>query len=244
MTPTKPTDGSQDEAADLLLPWHVTGRLEPSDRLRLDAALAADPELRRRRALAQEERDEVVRAEAAAASPVDEARALERLFAAIDADAPASPASTTTSTRPPRRPTASLLGRLEGWIEALAPRTLTYAAAGVLALALLQATVIASFLAAGGGREPEYATASDPNAAPAILRGTFLLVGFQPTASAEEVAHFLLARNGQIVEGPKPGGLYRVRIADAPLAGAELDRAIATFRAETAVIRFAAPAGP
>jgi hypothetical protein len=66
------------------LPWHATGTLGRRDADRVEQALAGDPELARRY--------EIVRLELAETTHINEtlgapsARAMEKLFAAIDAE--------------------------------------------------------------------------------------------------------------------------------------------------------------
>jgi anti-sigma factor RsiW len=64
---TSPTEDGPDDrqsrapdAIDELLPWHATGRLSAADRARVEAALAREPEVARRAALAEEEREETI----------------------------------------------------------------------------------------------------------------------------------------------------------------------------------------
>jgi len=44
-----------------------------------------------------------------------------------------------------------------------------------------------------------------------------------------------------IVGGPRPGGLYRVRIARTRLAAEELSRAVKEFQSASNLVSFAAP---
>ena len=47
---------------------------------------------------------------------------------------------------------------------------------------------------------------------------------------------------GTIVEGPRPGGFYRIRIGGAGMSQAEIDRVITTVRGQPGLVRFVGPA--
>ena len=81
------------EEIEALLPWHAAGTLSRRDAQRVEEALARDPELARRYALVREELGETIHLNETLGAP--SARALENLFAKIDAE-------------PERQPTPSL----------------------------------------------------------------------------------------------------------------------------------------
>ena len=66
-----------------LLPWYATGRLSNRDAERVEQALASDRKLARRYELVRRELAETTRLNAARGVP--SARAMEKLFAAINA---------------------------------------------------------------------------------------------------------------------------------------------------------------
>src|SRR5262245_50964731 len=187
MTPT--------ERAELepLLPWHAAGTLSPADAARVEAALAADPELARQFALVREEMDETIRVNEVLGAP--SSRALDQLMTAINAD----------TRRYPRAAAGAGLARL---LARLSPRTLAWAAAIAALLIVIESGMLATLLV--GQRGGTYETASVPSA---VQSGSYVLVRFAPTASASEITQFLDANKASVVEGPKPGGLYRLRVA-------------------------------
>jgi hypothetical protein len=65
--------------------------------------------------------------------------------------------------------------------------------------------------------------------------GTFAMVRFAREASAAEITHFLEEYQATLVDGPKPGGFYRVRIAMKTLAKEELTRIVSRMRQERIV---------
>src|SRR5437588_8463603 len=118
---------------EMLLPYHAAGTLNARDARRVDEALACDPELAKQYAVIQEEYVETIHLNESLGAP--SARAMQKLFAEIDAE-------------PARKPSESLnLSEwIAGFVAKLSPRTLAWSA-GLGALALvLQAGVIGAVL--------------------------------------------------------------------------------------------------
>jgi len=65
--------------------------------------------------------------------------------------------------------------------------------------------------------------------------GTFAMVRFARQASAAEITNFLQNYQAALVDGPTPGGLYRVRIAMTSLAKEELARVVQRMRQDRVV---------
>ena len=81
---------------EAVLPWHAAGTLSRHDADRVEQALAGDPELARRYDLVRQELEDTIHLNETLSVP--SARAMEKLFAAIDADeAGAPPASAQQS---------------------------------------------------------------------------------------------------------------------------------------------------
>jgi hypothetical protein len=74
---------------EALLPWHATGTLDRRDAERVEQAIAEDGEFARRYELVREELAETVRLNETLGAP--SARAMEKLFAAIDAEKARAP---------------------------------------------------------------------------------------------------------------------------------------------------------
>jgi anti-sigma factor RsiW len=72
------------EEIEALLPWHAAGTLSARDTRRVTDALARDPSLARQYAAIQEEVAETVALNESLGAP--SARAMQKLFAAIDAE--------------------------------------------------------------------------------------------------------------------------------------------------------------
>jgi len=220
-----------------LLPWHAAGTLGPRQAREVEAALVRDPELMRRYMLAREEKDATVELNESLGQPSP--HALTKLFAAIDAEGGRAPARSLGL--------ATWIGE---FIASLTPRQLAFSAAAAAVALLLQAGLIGTMLI-GERSQGSYQTASAGKPEEA---GSYAFVRFAPEASAGDIAGLLEANRVSIVDGPRPGGLYRVRIAAAPQdpnvtyrsidksTGGNRDQTIAKLREATNIVRFVVPA--
>jgi anti-sigma factor RsiW len=75
---------------ELLLPWHAAGTLDAPDARRVEDALARDPELARHYAVIREEYAATIAVNENLGAP--SMRAVQKLFAAIDAEPACRPA--------------------------------------------------------------------------------------------------------------------------------------------------------
>lgn len=203
------TDKKAHSEIEELLPWHAAGTLSRRDRERVEEALARDPELARRYALVREELGETILLNETLGAP--SARAIDKLFAKIDAEPACKPAVSL-----------NLGARVSGFFASLAPRTLALAASAAAIAILLQAGLIAIFVIKqqSGG----YETASAPSTNPGV--GSFTIIRFAPQASSDDITKFLAANKLQIAAGPAAGGLYKVRVAATVLPKDELARIV------------------
>src|SRR6185437_10278563 len=69
---------------EALLPWHAAGTLNARDTLRVEEALARDPKLAKQYAVIRDEYAETISLNENLGAP--SARAMQKLFAAIDAE--------------------------------------------------------------------------------------------------------------------------------------------------------------
>ena len=69
---------------EMLLPWHAAGTLNARDARRVDDALARDPQLAKQYAAIQQEYAETIHLNESLGAP--SARAMQKLFAAIDGE--------------------------------------------------------------------------------------------------------------------------------------------------------------
>jgi anti-sigma-K factor RskA len=95
---------------EALLPWYAAGTLSRRDADRVEQALASDRELARRYDLVREELAETIHLNETLGAP--SARAMEKLFAAIDAEEARAPRRQRQRiSRTPSLATASILNR-------------------------------------------------------------------------------------------------------------------------------------
>ncbi len=222
-----------------LLPWHAAGTLDSDEAAEVERALAADPELARRFALVREELTETILLNESLGAP--SARAMETLFRAIDQD------------RKVVRRVASSPSLGARVAQFFSPRMLAWSASAAAVIVLLQAGVITRLVmdehegaappvqaAASATDMPTFETASAP-----ITRGlevdSYALVRFAPQASIADINKFLDDHDAAIVDGPKAGGVYRVRVAHGALSRQQLARTVKELEADKSIVSFAAP---
>jgi anti-sigma-K factor RskA len=204
---------------ETLLPWYAAGTLRRRDRQRVEDALRYDPVLARHADLVREELAETISFNESLGVP--SARCMDRLMAAIDAE--------TVATRK-RNSARALAAQFSSFIAGFSPRTLAVAASFAVAAIALQAFLLVSMATKPQG---SFETAS---LNPTVTgHGTFAMVRFAREASAGEITRFLEDYQATLVDGPKPGGFYRVRIAMKTLAKEELTRIVSRMRQERIV---------
>jgi hypothetical protein len=208
-----------------LLPWYVTGKISASDKARVDAYAKAHPEVLGHMALARDEADVVFADNQAIAPPRAGLDRLQKTLAA-------SPSARLYAAR------ASLVDRVGAWLGGFSPRQLAYAGLAATLLLAVQAASIGSLLQNRPGA-PNYDVANKPEA---LASGAFALVAFQPAAPQSTLSAFLADNGYRIVDGPKAGGMYRIRVADKTLAAADLETVVARLKARADLIAFASAA--
>ncbi|PZQ17867.1 MAG: hypothetical protein DI565_03820 [Ancylobacter novellus] len=225
MSPRETGRGPEHEV-DLIAPWASTGRLDRDDAAALERFLADDPDLARRLDVAAEERDETILLNEALPAPSVAAR--ERLFAAIEAH---------EAGRRPRA--AGVMRWLSERLSSLSPQTLAWGATAAALVIALQAGVLTGTLVGRGGGDAAYETASD-GAGSAEALGPTGLVAFLPSATAAEMEKALKDAGAEIVGGPKPGGVFVIRVAGAATPD-ELAPSLKRLRDASDVVKFAVP---
>jgi anti-sigma factor RsiW len=184
---------------ELLLPWHAAGTLNPRDARRVDEALARDPELAKQYAAIRGEYEETIHLNESLGAP--SARAMQKLFAAIDAE--------------PARATGSLplSARIATFFASLSPRTLAWSASlGAIAL-LLQAGIVGAVLMKT--QTATFQTASLSTGAPitrelGAAAPSRALVRFTPEARVADVTALLDSYQASII-GDARGGMFRLQ---------------------------------
>lgn len=184
---------------ELLLPWHAAGTLNARDARRVEEALASDPELAKQYAAIRGEYEETIHLNESLGAP--SARAMQKLFAAIDAE--------------PARATGSLplSARVATFFASLSPRTLAWSTSlGAVAL-LLQAGIIGAVLMKT--QTSTFQTASLSTGAPitrelGAAAPSRALVRFTPEARVADVTALLDSYQASII-GDARGGMFRLQ---------------------------------
>jgi anti-sigma factor RsiW len=208
---------------EALLPWHAAGTLSARDTRRVEDALARDPSLAKQYAVIREEYAETIALNESLGAP--SARAMQKLFAAIDAE-------------PARKPSVSLniSARIAEFFAGLSPRTLAYSAALGAVLMLVQAGVIGAILAKQQGGAFQTASLSGPRQE----IGPQAFVRFTPDARVSDITAFLDANQASIVNSTA-GGMFRLQFGDKPISKQEIAGLMTRLQNEK-IINLAAPA--
>ena len=211
------------EEIELLLPWHAAGTLSRRDAARVEQALANDNELASRYELVREELGEAIRLNESLGAP--SARAMQNLFAKIDAEPARKPASTF-----------SLSAWMTSFVGGFSTRTLAYGATAAALAIVLQAGIIAGVVVKERATGAQLASYGDTAA---IDNGSFVLVRFNPQANAADITKFLLDNKATMIGGPA-AGMFRLRVAENQLSQEEL-AAVVKRMALNPVIGFTVP---
>jgi anti-sigma factor RsiW len=215
------------EDIEALLPWHAAGTLSRRDAERVEQALAQDAELARRFELVREEMVETIHLNETTGAP--SARVAQRLFAAIDAE-------DGHETR--RTFKFDLGGWLTGLVEQLSPRTLAWSGVAAAVAIMLQAGLLAGLFLGERGTSYQTASYGEPTAA---AQGAYALVRFNPAASAADITRFFDQNKASLVEGPRAGGIYRIKVAANNLSRDETAKIVARMAEDKNVVAFIVP---
>jgi anti-sigma factor RsiW len=209
---------------EMLLPWYVTGRLAPADRSRVETYLATHPSAAFALDCARAERQQTVIANEALTPPSADA------FKALAGAGP---------QRPPKviqRASRSLLAQavLE-FFRRPKPHHVRTAALATAALVIAQAAAIGWLLSRDG--PATYQVALGENA----RDGVYALVVFADEARVAEIARVLAEFDGSIVDGPKPGGVYKLRLGKEDKTRADADVLLHRLSERRGVVRVVLP---
>ena len=214
---------------EMLLPWHAAGTLNARDARRVEEALARDADLARQYAVIREEYAETIHLNESLGAP--SARAMQKLFAAIDGE-------------PVRKPslTSRISTGIAQFFAGLSPRTLAYAS-GVAAVALLlQAGVIGALIKGPSS----YQTASLSLNEPASLTRELgagtpprALVRFSAEARMSDISALLDTYQATIVGGAN--GLFRLQFGSKAMGKDDVASLMNKLRGEK-IVSLAEPA--
>lgn len=223
------TDTHSREAQEIeeLLPWYEKGTLGPAEMRRVSDYLQAHPEMRFRLSLIREELAETIAANESLGMPSSAAR--EQLFAAIAAEGAAG-----------SRATAGVNVWWRNLLpEGVSPRLGLLAVAASIVIAVQAAALIVFYFAQPEGT---YRVAAGRETV-AVQPGSYVFVRFTDDAKAADITALLKELNAIIVDGPKPGGVFKLRVTARPLTEEEREMTIRKLREKTDIISFVAPAG-
>ena len=213
-------EDAEREEIEKLLPWYVTRRLGRADVGKVEDYLRQHPEMLTQLDLIRTEREATVRANAAIGRPP--AAMPEQRLASLVA---ARPRRAAASWRPP-------LGR---FMSMPTVRRLQWAA--LVALAAAQAALIAGLLVFGDGAT--YRVAAGPPPGDRLSA----LVAFADEAKAAAIARLLTEFDANIVDGPKPGGVYKIKVRSGDSSRAAQQALLVRLAERRDVIRIVLPSG-
>jgi hypothetical protein len=176
------------EEIEKLLPWYVTGKLGLSDTSKVERYLALHPDALPQLQLIGAEWQETMRANEAMGWP--RSGMSDRLMTSL-------PRSATPSRGQSLFATFGQFFRKHPALET------QWAALAMTLLVLAQAAFITVLLT----RAPTYRLAAGAQG-----DGAAALIAFADDAKASDVARFLADFEATIVDGPKPGGVYKIRL--------------------------------
>ena len=217
------------EELSALLPWYAAGTLSRDEMDRIEAALDGDASLR-------SELD-LIREDLAAARALADAHELpdsmEARFGAALSGHIAKSDREGAGAAVARLPRESWLSRVAGTL--FPSPGFAFASIAAALLIAVQAGFIVSLLT-GAPDTPGYRTASGETE----TGGLAVLVKFRPDVAMEDVSAWLEGKQAHIVEGPLPGGMYRLQF---PADAAESAAALATALSGEEPVQIALPAG-
>jgi anti-sigma factor RsiW len=225
MALSKKTLKQEPSDVEMLLPWYAAGTLNARDARRVEEALARDPELVRQYAVIREEYAETIGLNETLGAP--SARAMQKLFAAIDAE-------------PARHPSAlsNLSSRIAAFFAGLSPRTLAWSASlGAIAL-VLQAGVIGAVLVKN--QSATYQTASLSTEQRAGEAAPRALVRFVPDAKISDITALLDTYQASIVDSAREG-MFRLQFGSKAMSKDEVASLMTKLQGEK-IVSLAVPA--
>ena len=216
------------EEIEAMLPWLVAGTLSRADTARVTRYLETHPEAAAHVALARDEREAAISGNETIATP--SSANLDRLMASV---------ANTAQSRSIAVPTpASIWENIAGFVSSLSPKTLGMAAAAAALALVVQAATIGTLVTRDS--PGSYQTASGGPTS-ATTEGVQALVSLQPSVTATALTAALSDLKATIVDGPKAGGVYRVRIAGDKVDATTI---VAKLKTRTDVFAFVGPVQP
>ncbi len=215
---------SEAEEIEAMLPWLVAGTLSRADTTRVTRYLETHPEAAAHVALARDEREAAISGNETIAAP--SSANLDRLMASV---------ANTTQPRMLSVPSpASVWEKVAAFIGSFGPKTLGLAAATAALLLVVQAATIGILVKRDAGSG--YQTAS--GGPTVVIDGVQALVTLQPGITGAQLTAALTELKASVIDGPKAGGIYRIRLAADKTGSANV---IAKLKTRTEVFSFVGP---
>jgi anti-sigma factor RsiW len=214
-------DSARRDEIELLLPFYVTGQLDHAEANEIDDYLKHHPDVARQLDLIRAERESTAASNAIYANRP--ARSFDRIAAMIG----------KTSARPARSAGWGL-----DWLKQLfampSSPTLGFVGAAAAIVILLQAATIGALVV--GQYSGIFTGASGGNGT--VDAGTTVVVRFADDASVAAIADVLSGLGVKIIDGPRGGKLFTVRIGPKTMSEGERERLIAALKARGDLIVF------
>jgi anti-sigma factor RsiW len=214
-------DSARRDEVEMMLPFYVTGQLDHAEANEIDEYLKHHPDVARQLDLIRAERESTAAGNAIYASRP--ARSFDRVAAMIG--------------RTPAQPARSAGWGLD-WIRRLfampSSPTLGFVGAAAAIVILLQAATIGTLVVAQ--YTGIFTGASGGNGT--VDAGTTVVVRFADDASAAAIADVLSGLGVKIIDGPRGGRLFTVRIGPKTMNESERERLIAALKARSDLIVF------
>jgi anti-sigma factor RsiW len=211
------------EEIEKLLPWYVTGTLDCAERAKVESYLAGSPNARTQLDLIRAEREQAAFANEALGSP--SAGALDRLMASLPTARPSLSRRVTGG---------SPFQRVANFFTAPSVRGVRWVAFTAATVSVVLAAAITCLLVRHGGT---YQTAVGQSRGDAVSA----LIAFEDEARAPAIARLLVEFDASIVDGPKPGGVYRIRLRTAVLPQSERDALLRRLGERRDIVRIVLP---
>jgi anti-sigma factor RsiW len=217
---TKHESAKRDEV-EMMLPFYVTGQLDHAEADEINEYLKHHPDVAHQLELIRAERESTAAGNAIYVSRP--ARSFDRVAAMIG-KAPAQPA----------RAAGSGLDWIKRLFAMPSSPTLGFVGAAAAIVILLQAATIGTLVVAQ--YTGIFTGASGGNGT--VDAGTTVVVRFADDASAAAIADVLSGLGVKIIDGPRGGKLFTVRIGPKTMNESERERLIAALKARSDLIVF------
>lgn len=221
---------SPKEDIEALLPWYEKGTLAPEEARLVEDYLQDNQDDLAYLELIREEAGETIAANEMVGMPSN--AAFDKLMASIAAE--------------PKSARAVVRERAGGFFARLfgqgTPVWAPIAAGAACLVILVQAAAIGVLFTHPQGFGTD--VAEGPNGtrlSSGVERvgntgGRVILIRFNPNATAGDISTLLHSLNATIVEGPKPGNVFRVRISDQPLSSEQIEAILKQMRERSDII--------